>query len=155
MNNLDPSIRNAVRAVILDGDRILLQQKCYEDGTRRVALPGGGQEVQETLAEALRRECLEEIGAEVRVGELVHLADWFKPRPTEPPTTRHLVEFLFRCELPAGYQPHNGHHPDRHQVGVAWVPLASLDDTLLVPPGLATVLRGIAAGVGPIHPGTL
>lgn len=151
MTRLEPSIRNAVRAVILDGDHILLQQKCYQDGSRRLALPGGRQEVQETLVEALRRECHEEIGAQVSVGELLYLADWFKPRPGEPATTRHLVEFLFRCELPVGYRPHNGPRPDKHQVGVAWVPLASLDDARLAPAGMASVLQRLANGATAIR----
>lgn len=155
MNNLDPAIRNAVRAVIVDGDHILMQHKRYEDGSERFALPGGGQDVDETLAEALRRECLEEIGAEVTVAELVRVADWFKPRNTTPPSMRHLLEFMFRCELPTDYTPHNGHHPDRHQIGVRWVRLSELRDDELFPTSLGPILRGMTAPGGPVYIGVL
>jgi 8-oxo-dGTP pyrophosphatase MutT (NUDIX family) len=55
-------IREAVRAVILDGDqRVLLVR--FEFPTRTVwALPGGGVDPGETDVEALRRELIEEVG---------------------------------------------------------------------------------------------
>jgi len=155
MNPLEANIRNAVRAVIIDGDQILMQHKRYEDGSERYALPGGGQDCGETLAVALRRECLEEIGAAVEVAELLHVADWFKQRDKNPPTTRHLVEFLFRCHLPPAYVPHNGHHPDRHQVGVQWVSLARLHGDAIFPSSLLPVLRSVMVAPAPVYLGTL
>ena len=65
MDPLSPPIRNAVRALILRVNRILLL-----------------------------RECEEEIGSRVEVHDLVCVADCFKPRDTVPGSTRHLVEFL-------------------------------------------------------------
>jgi len=155
MNNLEPTIRNAVRAIIIDGDRMLMQHKRYEDGSERYALPGGGQDAGETLAAALRRECLEEIGASVEVGELLYVADWFKQRNTEPPATRHLVEFLFRCHLPADYQPHNGHHPDPHQIGVQWVALSALRDDQIFPASLLPLLQSLAVAPAAVYVGKL
>lgn len=55
-------IREAVRAVLLDeADRILLVRFEFP-GASRWALPGGGIEVGETAADALRRELAEELG---------------------------------------------------------------------------------------------
>jgi ADP-ribose pyrophosphatase YjhB (NUDIX family) len=140
MENLDPVIRNAARALIVRDDRILLLRKQgYSDG-ERFALPGGGQDTGETLREALLRECQEEIGTQVRIHDLIHVADYFKKRDTEPPSTRHLVEFLFRCEVPDAYAPMSGEHPDKHQVEVVWAQLDLLPEMPLYPRSLATFL---------------
>ncbi|MGD2138506.1 MAG: NUDIX domain-containing protein [Gammaproteobacteria bacterium] len=140
MQNLLPVIRNAARALIVRDDCILLLRKAgYADG-ERFALPGGGQDPGETLQQALLRECREEIGARVRIHELVHVADYFKSRDTDPPSTRHLVEFLFRCEVPESYVPVNGEHPDKHQVEVVWARLDSLPGMPLFPRSLADFL---------------
>ena len=130
---IEGPIRNAPRAVIVRDGRILLLRKHDEVKGERYALPGGAQELGETLQQALNRECLEEIGTEVAVRDLLHVADWFKPRETDPPTTRQLVEFLFACEVPEGYVAANGHRPDKHQLEVVWVPLAELHRTPLLP----------------------
>lgn len=148
MSELSPQIRNAARAVIIREDRILLLRKAYETGEERFALPGGAQELGETLEQALQRECEEEIGARVAIRDLLHLADYFKPRDTDPPSTRHLVEFLFDCSVPEDYRPRNGHRPDKHQVEVAWVPLEQLAALPLWPESLKAYLVGApSAGV--------
>jgi len=140
MENLLPVIRNAARALIVRDDRILLLRKLgYSDG-ERFALPGGGQDPGETLQQALLRECEEEIGTQVQVHDLIHVADYCKVRDTDPPSIRHLVEFLFRCEVPDNYAPVNGEHPDKHQVEVVWARLDALPDMPLFPRSLAVFL---------------
>jgi 8-oxo-dGTP diphosphatase len=140
MQNLDPTIRNAVRAVIIRDSRVLLIRKQYEDGSQRYALPGGAMAPEESLLTALNRECLEEIGTEVDAISLLHVADWFKPRDTEPPSTRHLVEYLFACNIDDDYTSHNGSHPDSHQVEVVWVELDQLESLPMWPQALAEIL---------------
>jgi len=139
--NLIPGIRNAVRAVITQDDAVLLQLKIDDDGTERYALPGGAQEHGEHLTEALQRECEEEIGTRVEVIDLLYVGDYFKPRPTSPPTTRQLLEFLFACSVDPDYQPRNGPRPDKHQVDVVWVPFSQLAEINLVPGGYIELLR--------------
>lgn len=143
MDKIDPIIRNAVRAVIIRGSRILLLRKKYEDGSERFTLPGGAQDPGEPLTTALDRECREEIGTCVRKCFLLNVADWFKKRDTVPPSTRHLVEFLFVCEVADDYTPQNGYHPDKHQVDVVWAELDSLDSMPLHPPSMATFLQRV------------
>jgi len=140
MDNLVPGVRNAVRALIINDGRILLLRKDGGDQGTRYALPGGAQETGETLSQALQRECLEEIGTQVRIRDLLHLAEWFKPRETEPPSTRQLLEFLFDCGLPPGYRPHNGHKPDKHQLDVVWMELHELAGVRLLPHSMAGYL---------------
>jgi 8-oxo-dGTP diphosphatase len=155
MENLLPEIRNAVRALILRDDHILLLRKQgYPDG-ERFALPGGGQDPGENLRQALQRECHEEIGTQVLIHDLIHVADYFKPRDTDPPSTRHMVEFLFRCEVPGSYAPINGGHPDKHQVEVVWAPLDLLPDMPLFPRTLAVFLGRSFADTANVYMGVI
>jgi len=150
-----PPIRNAVRAVIRRNNSILLLRKDgYEQG-ERFALPGGGQDIGETLEQALNRECLEEIATRVEIHDLVYVADYFKPRETVPPSTRHLVEFLFTCSVPADYVPGNGHHPDKHQVEVVWAGLDELAGMPLNPRSLTPYLVNTVENTGTVYLGTI
>lgn len=146
MENLEPNIRNAVRALIVRDGCVLLLRKEGGGQGERYALPGGAQDPGETLVKALDRECQEEIGTQVEIGELLYVADYFKPRDTQPPSTRHLLEFLFSCNVPADYTPRNGHHPDKHQIEVVWVNLGDLDQLTLLPPSLAGHLKSTLTG---------
>jgi 8-oxo-dGTP diphosphatase len=139
---LIPGIRNGVRAVIIRDGHMLLLRKEYEDESVRYVLPGGAQDLGETLEDALRRECREEIGEEVTLHGLLYLADFFKPRGTEPQTYRQQVEYLFSCTVPDSYKPRNGDRPDKHQAGVEWQPVQQLSEINLFPSSLASLLSG-------------
>lgn len=155
MESITPPIRNAARALILQDNNILLLRKAgYQEG-ERFALPGGGQDPGETLEQALNRECLEEIGTPVEIRDLVYVADYFKPRDTWPRSTRHLVEFLFACTVPADYAPVNGHHPDKHQVEVVWASLDELGKMPLYPRSLAPHLTVSRESTGTVYLGTI
>jgi len=135
-----PEKRNATRALIIKHDKVLLLRKVYENGKERFALPGGGQDTGESLKQTLSRECIEEIGALVKVGELIHVVDVIKLRDSHPPTKRHLIEFIFECTLEEGYVPKNGSHPDTHQVEVVWVDIVNLVDLSLSPEYLSAFI---------------
>jgi ADP-ribose pyrophosphatase YjhB (NUDIX family) len=68
-------VRVAAKAVIVQGGRLLVTENVDADG-RWYLLPGGGQEPGEALPETLRRECREEVGADVEVGELLYVRDY-------------------------------------------------------------------------------
>mgnify|MGYP001823234006 CR=1 FL=1 len=148
MENLEPGIRNAARALIMRDDRILLLRKQGGGRGERFVLPGGAQDPGELLQDALNRECEEEIGTRVEVHDLVGVADYFKPRDTRPPSTRHVIEFLFACSVPADYTPRSGHRPDKHQVGVLWAEVAGLGHMILQPVSLASLVGSLQAGGG-------
>ncbi|EMI56282.1 hydrolase, NUDIX family [Rhodopirellula sallentina SM41] len=139
--DFSPVMRNAVRAVIFRDGMLLVQRKVYENGEVCFTLPGGGAEVGETLEDGLRRECVEEIGADVEVRDLVHVADYFKQRDTLPATRRHQIEFLFLCDVPDDYVAANGRSPDKHQQDVTWLDLASESADLLWPQSLQQILK--------------
>ena len=69
------------------------------------------------MPESVVRECLEEIGAEVSVGPLLHVAEVFKSKEEG---LRHQVEALFLCEIAESYEPRLGPKPDRSQVDTIW-----------------------------------
>ena len=155
MESMVSPIRNAARALIRRDNNILLLRKDGYEGGERFALPGGGQDLGETLEQALNRECMEEIGTRVEIRDLVYVADTFKPRDTLPRSTRHLVEFLFACTVPDGYVPVNGHHPDKHQVEVVWARLDALADMPLYPRSLAPYLADSSESAGTVYLGTI
>jgi 8-oxo-dGTP diphosphatase len=61
-----PEVRLSVKAIIIREGHLLVL-KCRDELGAWYVLPGGGQQVGETLDQALRRECLEELGCEVHM----------------------------------------------------------------------------------------
>lgn len=120
-NSVCPTIRPTVRAVIIKDGKILVQLKEKQGQSPYLTLPGGKQEPGETVIDTLRRECAEEVAAEVEVGELLHVAEVFKPKAGE---IQHRLELLFACTVADDYVPVMGPEPDSAQIGTAWVPLS-------------------------------
>lgn len=116
-------IRNSAKAVIIKDNR-LLALKCILDNSLFYQLPGGGQLNGETLTKALKRECQEEISADVVVGDLLFLREyiggWHGP-------DWHQVEFYFSCKLADGAKCAPGTEPDKVQIDIVWLPLDKLD----------------------------
>ena len=139
MVELIPEIRIAVRALVVQDGKVLLQHKVYENGEERYTLPGGAAEPGELLERALIRECREEIGAEITIREMVCVADLFKPKKQLPNTVQQQVEMLFRCEVPTDYIPRNGEKPDKHQMAVIWQDIDSIRDQFF-PQGLLKIV---------------
>ncbi len=140
MPDLTPEIRNTTRALIFQRNQVLLLRKLGSGRPERFALPGGAQNPGESLTDALNRECIEEIGTAVNNAELVYVADFIKLRNTQPPTRRHVVDFLFSCKVPDDYSPHNGEKPDKSQVEVLFVSLSKLAHLPLFPHYLSSCI---------------
>src|SRR5262245_52087484 len=133
--------RNAVKAVIIRDEQLLVIVKRDPDGEYFI-LPGGGQEHCESMPEALRRECMEEIGARVEVGELLFVRDYIGRNhefAAEQPDV-HQVELIFACRVPDGYTPRMGDAPDPGEVDVRWLPIATLAGARLYPAALKVAL---------------
>lgn len=155
MEILSTTIRNTVRAVIIRDGHILMQKKQDELKGVRYTLPGGAQEVGESLLEALQRECQEEIATDVIAGEIMHMADFFKQKFQPEPHLQHQLEILFRCQVPDLYTPKNGSKPDKHQVAVEWVAIHELAQTTVFPSFLKKILSTLAEPSGPIYLGKI
>ncbi|MDA9317236.1 NUDIX domain-containing protein [Puniceicoccaceae bacterium] len=127
-------IRTAARALIILDQKVLTIKMQDRSGIFYI-LPGGGQRHGETLREALERECLEEIGTEVEVGELLYVREYIGKNHEFRTAHQafHQVETVFRCSLPnpTGIGPGTEH--DKKQVGVEWIPLDDLENRRLLP----------------------
>ncbi|MFC7784072.1 NUDIX domain-containing protein [Rossellomorea sp. GCM10028870] len=128
-------IRNSAKAIIMKDNKILLT-KNKDENEFFYLFPGGGQEHGETLHEALKRECIEEIGSEVEIGELVHIREYIGKNHEHASFDYdvHQMEFYFKCTLMNSEEkdpiPTN---PDSHQVDVEWIDLNELMQYRLYP----------------------
>jgi ADP-ribose pyrophosphatase YjhB (NUDIX family) len=130
-------IRNSVKAIIEQGGCLLVIRKRGDQGDYFV-FPGGRQEKFETMADTLRRERHEEIGADVLVRNLRFVREYISSNHefagSDPAT--HQVEFYFNCELPDGARPVNGPSMDRGQLDVEWIPIEELASLPIFPRSL-------------------
>ncbi|PYE47357.1 NUDIX domain-containing protein [Paenibacillus barcinonensis] len=135
-------IRNSAKAVIVQEGQLLLIRLKDQYGDAFV-FPGGGQEKGEELKDAVARECLEEIGQAVDVGELLHIREYIGANHefAKWDADIHQVEFYFACSLinPKA-SVFEGSNPDDHQVAVEWVSLEALKDIRLYPKTIGELL---------------
>jgi len=149
------AIRNSAKALIVRDGRLLVSHLTDGDGDWYV-LPGGGQERMETLHEAVKRECLEELGVLVNVHELLFIREYLSINHefANFEADVHQIEFMFRCSLPDGVEPGLGALPDTSQIGVAWLPLETLSAHRLYPRTLSAYASYFAGrGGAPVYLG--
>lgn len=127
-------IRTAARALIILNDKVLAIKMRDRTGVFYI-LPGGGQRHGETLRDGLVRECLEEIGTEVEVGELLYVREYIGKNHEFRNSHHafHQVENVFRCTLPDPDGIGPGTELDKKQVGVEWIPLNDLQNRRFLP----------------------
>ena len=89
--------RLAVRALILQGDRLLLVNAWAGGVSDLWCAPGGGVEPGASLPENLAREVREETGLTVSVGAPALVNEFH-----DPATGFHQVDLFFRCQVVAG-----------------------------------------------------
>lgn len=137
-------IRNSVKAIIIKDGKILIIRKKDKVGWYAV-LPGGGQQKGETLVKALKRECLEEIGAKVKPGKLLFVREYLSDNHEFAYQGKHIhqVEFFFECKLPSDYIPNQGDGPDSGQEEVRWVKFGKAEDLNLYPKTILPLLKDL------------
>lgn len=85
-----------VRAIIIEDEKVLLMHR-VKNGLEYWAFPGGAiDEVDKTPKEALVRECLEELGVEVEVG------DFSMETISKAPHTLGEIEHFYNCKIVGG-----------------------------------------------------
>lgn len=135
-------IRNSAKAVIVE-DGCLLLLRLHDQYGDAYVFPGGGQEKGEELKDAVARECLEEIGQAVQVGELLHVREYIGAHHefAEWDADIHQVEFYFACRLvDPDASVFEGSNPDDHQVAVEWIALEELSNIRLYPKTIGELL---------------
>jgi len=119
-------------------------------------LPGGGQNHNEDLHAALKRECREEAGADVSVGNLVFVRDYIANNHEFAATDAdfHQVEFMFQCTIVNPDNLHPQTEPDTYQIGMEWIRVDELLSRRLFPLHLREKIIGLHAGeVFPVYLG--
>jgi 8-oxo-dGTP pyrophosphatase MutT (NUDIX family) len=147
-------VRVSAKAIIVRNKHLLVLMHRDTEGLY-YTLPGGGQEYEEPLLDALRRECMEEIGIEVAPGELRYVRDYIGSHhefASEDHNT-HQLELMFECAIAPGAEPRAGAIPDDYQIGIAWLPLATLDAHRLYPKALIPILMNGQPRTGPVYLG--
>ncbi|TCN01387.1 ADP-ribose pyrophosphatase YjhB (NUDIX family) [Paenibacillus sp. BK033] len=134
-------VRNSAKAIIMEDQKILLTVNKDDEGLFYLC-PGGGQEHSESLRQAVVRECLEEIGEEVEVQDLVYIREYIGRNHNDGDSGMHQVEFYFECDL-VSPNPTFEHVsvPDEHQVGVEWMEIKRLDEIRFYPSELGKRIK--------------
>jgi 8-oxo-dGTP pyrophosphatase MutT (NUDIX family) len=135
------TIRNSIKAIIVR-DNKLLTIKCHDHLGTFYLLPGGGQHHGETMPEAIKRECMEEIGCDVEPGRLLFIREYLADNHefAKFDAGVHQIEFMFECTICKECIPKNGHRMDSWQVDVEWLKLTDLMKYRLYPQKLRPLL---------------
>nr|WP_035324339.1 NUDIX domain-containing protein [Peribacillus kribbensis] len=144
-------MRNSAKAVILKEDQLLLTKNQDEQGVFYL-FPGGGQEHGETLLDAVKRECIEEIGMEVEPGEFCFLREYIGKNHefASFDSGVHAVEFYFSCSLKGELKGDDiPSSPDSDQIGIEWVRVMELENVRMYPKGIVTSLKKYVEGRKP------
>ena len=133
--------RLAVRAVILQDDRLLLVNAWPDGKSDLLCAPGGGVEPHASLPDNLRREVREETGLEIAVGPVClvnefHAAD----------RNFHQVDIYFRCTVASGHLDPAWRDPEAIVTDRRWVTQAEIRGLRVKPDSLA----GVAFGTGDV-----
>ncbi len=137
------AIRCASKAIIINNGAVLLNKCKHEDGCIYYDLPGGGQDVYESLEEALVREVKEETGYDVQVEKFIALAEEIytsdELREKFPEYT-HRIFHIFEAHIISDKKDVPT-ETDFEMEGSVWVPLNNLECvTEICPSGLKWLL---------------
>lgn len=111
-----------VGIVVFKGDSVLLVERQGPDGEDIWSLPGGAQELGETVQEAAHRELREEAGIAIELFGLIDVVDFIEPDDADR-VRRHYTLVDFAGEW------RSGELAPASDVAVArWAPLGSLDE---------------------------
>lgn len=149
------SIRSTAKAILLHNGKILLNRCLDTHNGDYYTLPGGGQELFETLEDAVVRECLEETGYQVVPQRFAALIEEICDDPDfrrERPQYAHKMLHIFVCALAAPDRM-TATEQDDNQIACEWVDMAALPDIRLLPQAVGQSLPRLVAGEGPLFLG--
>jgi 8-oxo-dGTP diphosphatase len=127
-------VRNTVRAVIIHDESILMIKKERTHVGVYYALPGGAQEPRETLDQALKRECLEELGIEITESDFMCVREYISNHHEYSFIMKevHAMEFIYNCKFNASADKElHSSHADVGQIGITWLPVSEVIRSLL------------------------
>lgn len=135
---MEREIRNSAKALIIR-DGKMAAVKIRDAGEEWYIMPGGGQEPEETLQEAVCREAAEELGINVKCNELLFVVEGVHGE------CFHRVDLIFRCEF-LNEIPHAVLQNDTNQIGVEWLDISTLNLQPLYPSKLRRQIMNFCEG---------
>ena len=131
-------IRNAAKALIIKDDKMLAIK--ISDGKEEwYIMPGGGQDAEELLPEAVCREVAEELGLQVEVKDLAFVIEGLHGEKF------HRVDLVFLCEYKSRIENAILQN-DTNQVGYDWLDIKTLNTTPLYPSKLRRQIMNLYEG---------
>jgi 8-oxo-dGTP pyrophosphatase MutT (NUDIX family) len=150
------NLRNSVKAIIIENNEILfMQQKAKDSGEIYYILPGGGQSGGETFADALKRECIEELGVEIDVGEIGLIREYIGKNHefSHKHSYIHQIEYMFFCSLKTPIEMSKATHIDPEQTGYEWINFSEFKNKNVYPKVLKSVFNDKGMIITPIYLG--
>ena len=144
-------IKNSIKAIIIKNTKLLVTKMRHEKGIY-YTLPGGKQEVDELMLDALKREVLEETGYRVEPQSLLFIREGFKDEREED---IHRIEFMFVCDITedAG---ESALEYDVNQIGTHWLNIDNIMHEPLYPVDMRGVIKNYYLGKkSPIYLGEM
>lgn len=126
-------ITNSIKAIIIDGTRLLCNRLRTDDGEEFYTLPGGKQEPDELMLDALIRETKEETGYTVEPKSLLFIREGFKD-------DTHRIEFMFICDI-VGEKEEDKLMYDDFQIGTKWLSIDNILHEDLRPAEMRNVIK--------------
>lgn len=148
-------VRTSAKAIIIHKNKLLTIKKKGTNNNFYI-LPGGGQNLNENLHEALIRELLEEVGAKIKIKDLVlvreYIANNHEFKDFHP--NFHSVNLLFTCDILNYGNLLPITEPDTSQIGIEWLPIEDLEEYYLYPQSIRKKIIEISKGtITPLYVG--
>lgn len=131
-------IRPSAKAVIIQNGK-LLAIKLSDGKEEWYILPGGGQDCEEMLPQAVEREVREEAGIEVKCKDLLFVIEGIHGEDF------HRVDLVFLCDY-LREAPDTVLHEDTNQIGFEWLDLSVLNQLPLYPSKLRRPIMNFYEG---------
>lgn len=131
-------IRTSAKAVIIQNGK-LLAIKLRDGKEEWYILPGGGQDSEETLPQAVEREVGEETGIKAACKDLLFVIEGVHGE------SFHRVDLVFFCEY-LGTDPKAALHGDTDQIGFDWLDVSTLHRSPLYPSKLRRPIMDLYKG---------
>ncbi len=131
-------IRTSAKAVIIQNGR-LLAIKLNDGKEEWYILPGGGQDGEETLPQAVEREVSEETGIKVQCKDLLFAIEGVHGEAF------HRIDLVFSCDY-LGMAENATLHSDTNQTGYDWLDVSVLNQLPLYPSKLRRPIMNFYEG---------
>lgn len=131
-------IRTSAKALIIKDGKVLAV-KIRDENEEWYVLPGGGQDSEELLTDAVCREVEEEAGIKVKPKEIVFVVEGMHGEPF------HRVDLVFLCDY-IGEIENAILHGDTNQAGYDWLDIHTLNKAPLYPSKLRREIMKLYEG---------